>query len=36
MSSLETVAAPWRANAASAALFPAPMPPVMATASGRL
>src|SRR5262245_9674834 len=33
-SSLEIVAAPWRANAASASLLPAPMPPVIATASG--
>src|SRR3954449_10537122 len=33
-SSLEIVAAPWRAKAASASLFPAPMPPVIATASG--
>src|SRR5512132_3816373 len=35
MSSLEIVAAPCRAKAASASLFPAPMPPVMATAIGR-
>ena len=35
ISSLETVAAPWRANAFSASLLPAPMPPVIATASGR-
>src|SRR5829696_4891815 len=35
ISSLEIVAAPWRANARSAALLPAPMPPVIATASGR-
>src|SRR5919204_3075130 len=35
MSSLETVAAPCRAKAASASLLPAPMPPVMATATGR-
>ena len=28
--------APWRSNAARASLFPAPMPPVIATASGRL
>src|SRR5262245_2900031 len=35
MSSLEIVATPWRAKAASASLFPAPMPPVMATAIGR-
>src|SRR6476661_1547181 len=34
ISSLEIVAAPWRANAASASLFPAPMPPVIATATG--
>src|SRR5262249_39190878 len=34
-SSLETVAAPWRANAASASLFPAAMPPVSATVTGR-
>src|SRR5215210_6058304 len=33
-SSLEIVAAPRRANAASASLFPAPTPPVTATASG--
>src|SRR5436190_11114896 len=31
ISSLEIVAAPWRANASSAALLPAPMPPVTAT-----
>jgi hypothetical protein len=30
------VAAPRRANASSAALFPAPMPPVIAIATGRL
>ena len=36
ISSLETVAAPCRANAASASLFPAPMPPVIATATGRV
>src|SRR5439155_21301537 len=30
------VAAPWRLKAASVSLFPAPMPPVMATASGFL
>src|SRR2546423_6960224 len=30
------VAAPWRSKAASASLFPAPMPPVTATASGLL
>src|SRR6266480_4206965 len=35
MSSLETVAAPCRANACSASVFPAPMPPVIATATGR-
>src|SRR5918992_1298797 len=35
ISSLETVAAPWAANESSAALLPAPMPPVMATAIGR-
>src|SRR5512132_2251816 len=34
ISSLESVAAPWRANARSASLFPAPMPPVIATLSG--
>ena len=34
ISSLEIVAAPWRANASSASLFPAPMPPVIATLSG--
>ena len=34
ISSLETVAAPWRLNESSASLFPAPMPPVMATAIG--
>jgi hypothetical protein len=28
------VAAPWRAKAASASLFPAPMPPVTATETG--
>src|SRR4029079_4491411 len=33
--SLETVAAPWRAKAARASLLPAPMPPVIATATGR-
>src|SRR6266511_3814411 len=33
ISSLEIVAAPWRANACSASLFPAPMPPVIATSS---
>src|SRR5512133_3519937 len=36
ISSLERVAAPLRANASSAALLPAPIPPVIATASGRL
>src|SRR6185312_15672654 len=34
MSSLEMTAAPCRAKAARASLFPAPMPPVMATAIG--
>src|SRR3954454_23319735 len=34
ISSLEIVAAPWRPNARSASLFPAPMPPVIATLSG--
>src|SRR5258705_9306685 len=34
-SSLDAVAAPWRANAASASLFPAAMPPVSATVTGR-
>jgi hypothetical protein len=34
ISSLEIVAAPWRANARSASLFPAPIPPVIATLSG--
>lgn len=33
MSSLETTAAPWRANACRASLFPAPMPPVIAMAT---
>src|SRR4051794_23306936 len=36
ISSLEMVAAPWRANARRASLFPAPMPPVIATLSGLL
>src|SRR5215208_4110870 len=36
ISSLETVAAPSRANARSASVFPAPIPPVIATATGRL
>src|SRR5438552_16696370 len=31
IASLEIVAAPWRANAASASLLPAPTPPVIAT-----
>jgi hypothetical protein len=31
ISSLEIVAAPWRANACSASLLPAPIPPVIAT-----
>src|SRR6266487_4537407 len=35
MSSLEIVAAPWRAKALSASVLPAPMPPVIATATGR-
>jgi hypothetical protein len=35
ISSLETVAAPWRRNDASAVDFPAPIPPVIATAIGR-
>src|SRR6266540_4611603 len=35
ISSLDTVAAPCRANAASASLLPAAMPPVRATATGR-
>src|SRR5512132_1878771 len=35
MSSLEIVAAPCRANACSASVFPAPIPPVIATATGR-
>src|SRR5688500_3512053 len=35
ISSLEMVAAPCRANARRASDFPAPMPPVMATATGR-
>src|SRR6266566_3540160 len=35
MSSLEIVAAPCRANAFSASVLPAPMPPVIATATGR-
>jgi hypothetical protein len=35
MSSLETVAAPWRANSFSAVLLPVPMPPVIATETGR-
>src|SRR5256885_708211 len=34
-SSLDAVAAPRRANAASASLLPAAMPPVIATATGR-
>ena len=34
ISSLETVAAPWRLNAASAWLLPAPMPPVMGDGDG--
>src|SRR5690349_19307859 len=36
ISSLEMTAAPWRAKAARASLLPAPMPPVMATAIGRV
>ena len=35
MSSDESTAAPWRANAFSASLFPAPIPPVTAIATGR-
>ena len=35
ISSLEIVAAPWRANATSASLLPAPIAPVIATLSGR-
>src|SRR5947209_17704367 len=35
MSSLEIVAAPWRAKALSASVLPAPMPPGMTTATGR-
>src|SRR5882724_9463229 len=35
ISSLDLVAAPCRANASSAALLPAPIPPVIATARGR-
>jgi hypothetical protein len=35
MSSLEMTAAPWRANARSSSLFPAPIEPVIATATGR-
>ena len=35
MSSLETTAAPCRSNACSNSLFPAPIPPVTATATGR-
>src|SRR3989475_8542077 len=35
MSSLEIVAAPWRAKALRASVLPAPMPPVIATATGR-
>src|SRR5215210_3604072 len=35
MSSLETTAAPWRANARSVSDFPAPIPPVIATETGR-
>src|SRR5215212_4618010 len=35
ISSLETVAAPRRANACSASVLPAPIPPVIATATGR-
>src|SRR5882724_10934250 len=34
-SSLDAVAAPWRANASSASLLPAAMPPVSATVNGR-
>src|SRR4051794_12049734 len=34
ISSLETVAAPWRANAFSAVLLPTPIPPVIATEIG--
>src|SRR5262249_38614910 len=34
ISSLEIVAAPWRANARSASVLPAPMPPVIATLRG--
>jgi hypothetical protein len=36
ISSLETTAAPCRAKAFSASLFPAPMPPVIATETGAL
>src|SRR3954469_3451740 len=36
ISSLETVAAPWRAKNLSAVLLPVPIPPVIATATGRL
>src|SRR5207245_4536507 len=35
ISSLEIVAAPWRAKASSASDLPAPMPPVTATVIGR-
>ena len=35
MSSLETTAAPWRSNACRSSLFPAPIPPVTATETGR-
>src|SRR6185503_9393019 len=35
IASLEIVAAPWRANAFSVSLFPAPIPPVIATETGR-
>ena len=36
ISSLDLVAAPWRANDSRATLLPAPMPPVRATETGRL
>jgi hypothetical protein len=35
MSSLEMTAAPWRAKARRVSDFPAPIPPVTATATGR-
>src|SRR5919204_1103326 len=35
MASLESVAAPWRADEGSASVFPPPMPPVIAAATGR-